>query len=299
MMTDDMLREIRGQLAERDRRRRHQQKTDVVMLEAQLLGIEELATEYLASVEFSGMIREEPSAGPAPFREVWNMVKPRTAARAGWWRASRRSSEPGGAAPRIINNRGMTTPASPASFFDQLFERVGQALQPPPWVVQEMQRRLVLLLNHVLQQEPEAQARLKRQTGRLVEAHWRHFSVRLVATPAGLLDLGPATQAAGPDPHADRGFPFSLAQAALRGDKPPVRIAGDVQLAAEVQWLVDHVRWDIEEDLAACSATRRRTPSAACCAAWATRCGSSPGATRGRPGRAGAPAPPAPGQAGG
>jgi ubiquinone biosynthesis protein UbiJ len=28
-----------------------------------------------------------------------------------------------------------------------------------------------------------------------------------------------------------------------------VRIAGDVQLAAEVQWLVDHVRWDLEEDL--------------------------------------------------
>jgi ubiquinone biosynthesis protein UbiJ len=29
-----------------------------------------------------------------------------------------------------------------------------------------------------------------------------------------------------------------------------VRIEGDVQLAAEVNWLVDHVRWDIEEDLA-------------------------------------------------
>ena len=43
--------------------------------------------------------------------------------------------------------------------------------------------------------------------------------------------------------------PFALAQAALRGDKPAVRIAGDVQLAAEVQWLVDHVRWDLEEDL--------------------------------------------------
>jgi predicted lipid-binding transport protein (Tim44 family) len=39
------------------------------------LGIEELATEYMASVEFSGMIREEESVGPAPFREVWNMTK--------------------------------------------------------------------------------------------------------------------------------------------------------------------------------------------------------------------------------
>jgi ubiquinone biosynthesis protein UbiJ len=142
----------------------------------------------------------------------------------------------------------MATP-SPASFFDQLFDRVGQALQPPEWVVDEMQRRLVLLLNHVLQQEPEAQARLKRQAGRLIEAHWRVFNIRLQATPAGLLDLGsPLTQ---PDLTLTltEDSPFALAQVALRGEKPPVRIAGDVQLAAEVQWLVDHVRWDLEEDL--------------------------------------------------
>jgi ubiquinone biosynthesis protein UbiJ len=29
-----------------------------------------------------------------------------------------------------------------------------------------------------------------------------------------------------------------------------VRIEGDVQLAAEINWLIDHVRWDAEEDLA-------------------------------------------------
>ena len=29
-----------------------------------------------------------------------------------------------------------------------------------------------------------------------------------------------------------------------------VRIVGDVQLAAEINWLVDHVRWDVEDDLA-------------------------------------------------
>ena len=139
---------------------------------------------------------------------------------------------------------------SPDSLFDQLFDRLGQALQPPPWMVQELQHRLVLLLNHVLQQEPEAQARLKRQVGRLVEAHWRHFSVRLVATPAGLLDLGSASQAADLTLTLTEESPLALAQSALRGDKPAVRIAGDVQLAAEVQWLVDHVRWDLEEDLA-------------------------------------------------
>ena len=84
MMTDEMLQEIRHQIADRDRAQgATPQKTDVVLLEAQLLGIEELATEFLASVEFSGLIREEASAGPAPFREVWNMVKPRDGS-AGW-----------------------------------------------------------------------------------------------------------------------------------------------------------------------------------------------------------------------
>jgi ubiquinone biosynthesis protein UbiJ len=143
----------------------------------------------------------------------------------------------------------MATP-SPVSFFEQLFDRVGQALQPPAWVVEEMQRRLVLLLNHVLQQEPEAQARLKRQAGRLVEARWRVFSVRLQATPAGLLDIGSAALQPDLTLTVTDESPWSLAQAALRGEKPAVRIAGDVQLAAEVQWLVDHVRWDLEEDLA-------------------------------------------------
>jgi predicted lipid-binding transport protein (Tim44 family) len=46
------------------------------VLEALLLGIEQLPGEYMASVEFSGLIREERSAGPSPFREVWNMTKP-------------------------------------------------------------------------------------------------------------------------------------------------------------------------------------------------------------------------------
>jgi len=139
---------------------------------------------------------------------------------------------------------------SPFPFLDGVFDRLGQGLQPPAWVVDEVQRRFVLLLNHVLMQEPEAQARLKRQQGRVVEARWRVFTLRLVATPAGLLDL--ASPAIVPDLTltVTEDSPWSLTQAALRGDKPPVRIEGDVQFAAEVNWLVDNVRWDMEEDLA-------------------------------------------------
>ena len=84
MMTDSMLGEIRTQLAERETHRGTQpNQTDVVMLEAQLLGIEDLGEAYMASVEFSGMIREEASAGPSPFREVWNMTKPKSG-NSGW-----------------------------------------------------------------------------------------------------------------------------------------------------------------------------------------------------------------------
>ncbi len=85
MMTDSMVDEIRSQLSERESHRdgEHPNHTEVVILEAQLLGIEDLGDGYMASVEFSGMIREEPSAGPSPFREVWNMTKPKSGT-SGW-----------------------------------------------------------------------------------------------------------------------------------------------------------------------------------------------------------------------
>ena len=84
MMTDEMLREIKTQLAERESHTgAGVNKTDVQMLDAKLLGIEELADVYMASVEFSGMIREDLASGASPFREVWNMTKPRNGA-GGW-----------------------------------------------------------------------------------------------------------------------------------------------------------------------------------------------------------------------
>ena len=84
MMTDEMLDQIKAQLADRESHTGGvSNKTDVVMLNAQLLGIEELSESYMASVEFSGMIREDASAGASPFREVWNMTKPRNGG-GGW-----------------------------------------------------------------------------------------------------------------------------------------------------------------------------------------------------------------------
>jgi predicted lipid-binding transport protein (Tim44 family) len=83
MMTDGMLTEIRTQLSEREAHTGAKpNQTEVLSIDAHLLGIEELADEYMASVEFTGMIREESSASPSPFREVWNMTKPKSGG--GW-----------------------------------------------------------------------------------------------------------------------------------------------------------------------------------------------------------------------
>ena len=139
---------------------------------------------------------------------------------------------------------------SPFSFLSGLVERVMAGPQAPEWLVSEMHQRLVLFINHVLMQEKEAMNRLVRQKGRVARVQWRSYSLALVITPAGLFNVAPET--ATPDLRLEvtQTSPFSLAQGALRGDKPAIRIEGDVQLAAEINWLVDHVRWDVEEDLA-------------------------------------------------
>lgn len=78
MMTDEMLAEIKSQLADREQTSAGQPNvTEVLALDARLLGIEELDDVYMASVEYNGMAREEASAGPSPFREVWNITRPK------------------------------------------------------------------------------------------------------------------------------------------------------------------------------------------------------------------------------
>lgn len=80
MMTEGMLAEIQSQLADRERSGGDANKTEVLMLQAQLLGLEERDEAFLASVEFSGLIREQESAGPSPFREVWSIARPKSGA---------------------------------------------------------------------------------------------------------------------------------------------------------------------------------------------------------------------------
>ncbi len=130
-----------------------------------------------------------------------------------------------------------------------LFQNFPIPFTPPAWAIDETHRRVVLLLNHVLQQEPQAMERLVRQKGRVVLVQWRNFTFRVQVTPAGLLDLATDAQAADLTLVLTEESPFAIAQALMEGGKPAVRIEGDVQLAAELNWLADNVRWDLEEDL--------------------------------------------------
>jgi ubiquinone biosynthesis accessory factor UbiJ len=139
---------------------------------------------------------------------------------------------------------------SPFSMLEGLFQNFTLPLTPPVWAIEEGHRRIVLLLNHVLQQEPQAMERLVRQKGRVVLSQWRDFSFKVVVTPAGLFDVATTDAVADLTLTITDESPFAIAQAVMQGAKPAVRIEGDVQLAAEINWLADNVRWDVEEDLA-------------------------------------------------
>jgi predicted lipid-binding transport protein (Tim44 family) len=75
-----LLEELRRQLAERGPGPNH---TEVLQLEARLLALDEMQEAFVASVEFSGLIRERPGAAPAPFRELWLLADVKAAGR-GW-----------------------------------------------------------------------------------------------------------------------------------------------------------------------------------------------------------------------
>ena len=75
---NDLIAEFRPQIQAREGRPEH---TEVVLLNAELLGIEAVAGGHLASVRYSGMLREAPGAEAFRFEEVWNLYK---AENAGW-----------------------------------------------------------------------------------------------------------------------------------------------------------------------------------------------------------------------
>ncbi|MEK7877522.1 MAG: Tim44-like domain-containing protein [Pseudomonadota bacterium] len=71
-MTPELYSEIAAQVAAAGNA---PQKTDVVTLDAEVLEVVTEGVAYIASVRFSGTIRESADALPEPFSEVWHLEK--------------------------------------------------------------------------------------------------------------------------------------------------------------------------------------------------------------------------------
>lgn len=71
--TPEMFAELKLQLQERGATAN---VTDVVSLDAEFYGVETVGNDYIASIKFSGMIREADYAPTEPFTEAWNLSKP-------------------------------------------------------------------------------------------------------------------------------------------------------------------------------------------------------------------------------
>jgi ubiquinone biosynthesis protein UbiJ len=124
--------------------------------------------------------------------------------------------------------------------------------------------RLTLVLNHVIGAEPAAKARLAPHAGRVLVLELAGWPKLLPAprglawriSPAGLLEwcgLDATADAAGLTMCVDASNPAAWMAKAIagvvQGDRPAVQVSGDAQLAAEVGWLLDNVRWDVAAEL--------------------------------------------------
>ncbi len=125
--------------------------------------------------------------------------------------------------------------------------------------------RLTLLINHVLGSEAVATERLRAHAGRRLELRLTGWPALLPAppvlawriTPAGLLEWC-ADQAQGQTGTSeqadlviglDASNPALLGARMLAGEVPPLQIDGDAQLAGDINWLSQNLRWDMTADL--------------------------------------------------
>lgn len=122
---------------------------------------------------------------------------------------------------------------------------------------------LTLLVNHVLAGEPVAMKRLCPHAGKRLHielADWPSLlpapaPVIFQVTPAGLVERPADTERASGVPaelqlRVGAANPALLLVTLASGERPDVVVQGEAQFAADVQWLADNLRWDLEADLA-------------------------------------------------
>lgn len=121
-------------------------------------------------------------------------------------------------------------------------------------------QRFTLWLNHVLASEDVAVSRLRPHAGRSIRVHLTGWPSLLPTPPvlsfavtrAGMLEWTGTEPAAEADLtlSVDASNPARVMAQGLAGQRPTVDVSGDSALAGDVSWLMDNLRWDIEDDLA-------------------------------------------------
>ena len=131
-------------------------------------------------------------------------------------------------------------------------------------VAPAVMQRLTLLLNHVLSSEAVATAKLQPHSGRRLQLNvvdWPNSlpafpSLVFVITPAGLLEWQPEVAGTAPGAVPDltvniqASNPAQMVLQALSGQRPRIDVSGDAALAGDISWLMDNLRWDIQDDIA-------------------------------------------------
>jgi len=120
--------------------------------------------------------------------------------------------------------------------------------------------RIVLLVNHVIAAEPAALERLRPHGARTVHIElsgWPTllpkvgpFAFRI--TPAGLVEWLAEAAAASADLliAVDAANPALALTRVVAGERPQVVVSGDAAFATDIDWLIDNLRWDLQDDLA-------------------------------------------------
>ena len=123
-----------------------------------------------------------------------------------------------------------------------------------------LMERLVLFVNHVVGAEPAALDRLRPHAGRTMKIELADWPKMLPApgpfafrvTPAGLvewLDAADAEASADLRVSVDAANPAALLGKWLTGERPSITVSGDAAFASDIDWLIDNLRWDAQDDL--------------------------------------------------
>jgi ubiquinone biosynthesis protein UbiJ len=166
-----------------------------------------------------------------------------------WGEEERRLSGKGGPARERRRGRAQVRAYNPAMLeaMKALAER-------------SVMERLVLLVNHVIGTEPVAVARLRPHAGRTVQIELSGWPSLLPAigpftfriTPAGLVEWRAESASLPAELRiaVDAANPALALTRVVAGERPQVVVSGDAAFASDIDWLIDNLRWDLQDDLA-------------------------------------------------